>query len=121
MAKLTDYLLPILMLILLLGAGVQPVAAQMAGPARSGVQGGNQTVQCANARRFFIRVAEKHAVVTFGPRQITLPQQDFKLGRYFSSRDAALIVDQEFVAFVPRGDEGWKECRIVEGATHPSG
>lgn len=109
MAKLTHYLLRML----LLGVGLSGGLTSAAEQAPSQSDQSDQTVLCANERRFFIHFKGDLAVVTFGPRQISLPRQELRLGRYFSNEDGALLIDGQYVAFVPRGDESWTECGLA--------
>lgn len=70
-------------------------------------------VQCAVGRRFRFSTASERAVVEYEGRRITLPRRDLSIGQYYRSKDGALVIDGDFIAFVPRGDENWRDCRIA--------
>ncbi|MCC4252778.1 hypothetical protein LL251_10170 [Sphingobium naphthae] len=73
-------------------------------------------VQCAEGRAFLLRLYHKQAKVLVGNRRLDLRRKPSPLGRYYSNAEAALIVDGDFVAFVPKKDRQWRNCRIDVGA-----
>lgn len=89
-----------------------PLAVSAKG-SRESVAHGGSIVRCAEGRQFFVRMAGARAIVTVGLRQISLLRRDLKLGHYFSSAEATLMIDGDFVAFVPWGDPEWTDCRFA--------
>lgn len=74
---------------------------------------GQFEVRCASGRSFRFSVADDVAIVEFENESLRLRRRDFSLGEYFGSDDGALVIDGDFVAFVPRDDRGWRDCLIV--------
>lgn len=92
-------------------------ALASAAQGRSETNAAGTQVHCAGGRRFVMQVEPTRAVVTFGPRRISLPRRQMPLARYYRSSEAALLVDGMFVAFVPEGHRGWRECRLDPAQT----
>jgi hypothetical protein len=76
-------------------------------------------VQCAGGRHFQLRLDPQRARVIFDNRLLDLRRKPSSLGKQYHARDATLIIDGDFVAFVLRDDLDWRECRIGTGATSP--
>ncbi len=74
-------------------------------------------VRCAGGRSFVVQVEPARAVVTMGPQRISLPRRQMPLAQYYRSDEAALVIDGAFVAFVPKGDESWRDCRMEAAGT----
>ena len=70
-------------------------------------------VQCAMGRSFRFTADARQALVEIGARKMILARTDLPLGEYFRGKDCALIIDGDFVAFVPRGDERWRDCHLM--------
>lgn len=73
-------------------------------------------VVCAEGRGFLMRPDAESVMVEVEGQHMMLDRQPLPLGAYYRNRQAALVIDGDFVAFVPRGDTGWRDCR-VKGAT----
>ncbi len=79
-------------------------------------------VKCAQGRSFFLRIEKKQAIIRSGAVQMRLDRRSSALGQQFESEAATLIIDGDFVAFVPKGDPSWRDCRIeaaTEASPHP--
>ncbi|MBT2246012.1 hypothetical protein JQK15_21095 [Sphingobium sp. BHU LFT2] len=70
-------------------------------------------VQCAMGRSFRFTQTRDAALIDYEGRRIILARRELPVGTYFRSKDGALIIDGKFVAFVPRGDETWRDCRLM--------
>lgn len=86
-------------------------------PAWSEASNVGTVVRCAAGKSFTVQVSARRAIVQFGQKRMSLPQKDMPLGQYYRNADAALVIDGDFVAFVPKGDEGWRECRLSPQTT----
>lgn len=75
-------------------------------------------MQCAGGRQFLLQAEHKHARVRLGERQIDLVRRPSSMGQQYYGPEATLILDGDFVAFVPKGDAGWQDCRV--GTTIPA-
>jgi len=73
-------------------------------------------VVCAEGRGFQLQQDAEHATVSFEGRQISLERQPLPIGTYYRNQQAALVIDGDFVAFVPRGDSNWRDCRMTSDA-----
>lgn len=83
------------------------------GPASAEVRAADGVeVVCAGGRGFWMRPDAERATVEIEGRQILLERQPLPIGAYYRNRQAALVIDGDFVAFVPRGDTGWRDCRV---------
>ncbi len=69
-------------------------------------------VQCAEGRAFLLRLDPRRATIIVGNRRLDLRRKPSSLGQYYRNAKAVLIVDGDFVAFVPREDREWRDCRI---------
>lgn len=82
-----------------------------------------ERITCAGGRQFLLRTSTNGARVQIGIRQLNLARKPSALSERYGSAEATLMLDGEFVAFVPKGDVGWKDCRrskIVQ-ASSPKG
>ena len=70
-------------------------------------------VQCAMGRSFRFTADARQALVEIGARKMILARTDLPLDEYFRGKDGALIIDGDFVAFVPRGEERWRDCHLM--------
>lgn len=79
-------------------------------------------VKCAGDRHFLLRLHPQGVEIVVDGRSFELSRRPSSLG-YYRSRDATLIIDGDFVAFVPRGDFGWQNCHIERpwGSSPPDG
>ena len=68
-------------------------------------------VKCAGDRHFLLRLQTQSAEVVVDGRSFDLLRRPSSLG-YYRSREATLIIDGDFFAFVPRGDFGWQNCHV---------
>ncbi|WP_022681616.1 hypothetical protein [Sphingobium bisphenolivorans] len=75
---------------------------------------GDHQVQCAEGRNFLLRIDGARAQVQLDGDRLTLARAPSSLGEQFRSAQATLIIDGSFVAFVPKGDMGWRDCNLVE-------
>jgi len=80
---------------------------------------GDLHVRCAKGRSFLLRIEGEQARVQLDTRQLTLFSRRSSLGRQFQSPLATLIIDEDFVAFVPQDDTGWRDCRIEGEGSKP--
>ncbi|MFB9051297.1 hypothetical protein ACFFV8_21575 [Sphingobium indicum] len=89
--------------------------AAAATPAPAGAQGPatDMEVRCAAGRRFFLRADADRATIVWKDGQLTLERGALPLGLYYRSPRAALIIDGDYVSFVPRGDRNWRDCRLL--------
>jgi hypothetical protein len=85
------------------GAAVSPAVARPLAPA--------ERITCAGGRQFLLRTGADVARVQIGTRQLKLPRKPSSLSERYASAEGTLMLDGEFVAFVPRDDAGWKDCR----------
>lgn len=74
-------------------------------------------VVCADGRGFTLVQEDERATVEVDGRRMMLDRQPLPIGVYYRSQQAALVIDGEFVAFVPRGDAGWRDCHMKDGAS----
>ncbi|NML91250.1 hypothetical protein HHL26_19610 [Sphingobium sp. TB-6] len=84
-----------------------------------GNSSGDLHVRCAKGRSFLLRIEGEQARVQLDTRQLTLFSRRSSLGRQFQSPLATLIIDEDFVAFVPQDDTGWRDCRIEGEGSKP--
>lgn len=70
-------------------------------------------VQCAAGRRFILHADDERATIIWTGRKLTLERGALPLGRYYRSPTAALIIDGDYVSFVPRGDPNWRDCHFM--------
>ena len=73
-------------------------------------------VQCAGGRPFLLRLDPQRATIIVGNRRLDLQRKLSSLGQYYRNTEAVLIVDGDFIAFVPKEDREWRDCRIDRGA-----
>lgn len=69
-------------------------------------------VACAQGRSFGLLIEERQARVQLADGELVLARKASSLGQHFRNGDATLIVDDDFVAFVQRGDWEWRDCHI---------
>ncbi|AJR23795.1 MULTISPECIES: hypothetical protein [Sphingobium] len=93
-------------------AAIVAAAATLA-PAGAQRPDADMEVQCAAGRRFSVRADADRATVVWKDGQLTLKRGAISLGRYYRSPRAALIIDGDYVSFVPRGDRNWRDCRLM--------
>lgn len=74
-------------------------------------------VVCAQGRSFGLRIEGRQAHVQLADSELVLVRKPSSLGQHFRNGDATLILDDDYVAFVQRGDWGWQDCHIDQ----PSG
>jgi hypothetical protein len=98
-----------------LGFGLVCLCVAVTGKAQPVEAAGRLEVRCAEGRAFFAERDEKYAVVTYEGRRIILTRRPLELGSYYRSEEAVLIVDGDFVAFIPEHDRSWRECRLAPG------
>lgn len=79
----------------------------------SGEAQGEYLVQCAAGRSFRFTATSRQASIDYDGHRIILARTDMPLGTYFRGKEGALIIDGAFVAFVPRGDDAWRDCQII--------
>lgn len=70
-------------------------------------------IRCAQGRGLSIEIGGDRAIASFEGRKLTLPRRPAPLGMYFRSDKGALVIDDNFVAFVPKGDPNWRDCGIT--------
>jgi len=70
-----------------------------------------ERITCAGGRQFLLRPGADSAQVQIGTRQLTLPRKPSTLSERYAGNEGTLMLDGEFVAFVPKGDAGWRDCR----------
>ncbi|MBB3941450.1 hypothetical protein GGR39_003127 [Novosphingobium fluoreni] len=88
----------------LLAGTIAPLAlAQPLAPA--------ERITCSGGRQFLLRTSTNGARVQIGTRQLNLPRKPSALSERYAGTEGTLMLDGEFVAFVPKGDAGWKDCR----------
>ncbi|MCI4592546.1 hypothetical protein MOK15_21030 [Sphingobium sp. BYY-5] len=69
-------------------------------------------VRCEGGRYFLLRLDPQRATVVAEKRRYEMRRKVSSLGQYYHSTEATLIIDGNFVAFVPREDWDWQGCRI---------
>lgn len=69
-------------------------------------------IRCAQGKSLSIEIEGDRAIASFEGRKLTLPRRPTLLGMYFRSDKGALVIDDNFVAFVPKGDTNWRDCEI---------
>ncbi|QHD65931.1 hypothetical protein GS397_01825 [Sphingobium yanoikuyae] len=69
-------------------------------------------IHCENGRYFLLGFAPRRATVIAEKRRYEMRRKESSLGQYYHSTEATLIIDGDFVAFVPRDDWDWQGCRI---------
>ncbi|MDE8652551.1 hypothetical protein [Novosphingobium album (ex Liu et al. 2023)] len=62
-----------------------------------------------------MRTTADSARIQIGARQLKLPRKPSALSERYANAEGTLMLDGEFVAFVPRDDAGWKDCRRSKG------
>jgi hypothetical protein len=70
-----------------------------------------ERITCAGGRQFLLRTSTDGARLQIGTRQLNLPRKSSALSERYGSNEGTLMLDGEFVAFVPKGDAGWRDCR----------
>ena len=107
-----------LVLLAVLGSAAVATIPASAQPTKAPVQ-----VQCAGGRQFLLQAEHKHARVGVGERQIDLVRTPSSMGRQYQNAQATLILDGDFIAFVPKDDAGWQDCRVARTipASAPNG
>jgi hypothetical protein len=70
-----------------------------------------ERITCAEGRQFLLRTGADDARIQIGTRQLKLPRKPSTLSERYGSAEGTLMLDGAFVAFVPRDDAGWKDCR----------
>lgn len=76
--------------------------------------GGNVRVQCAEGRKFHLRIVGRQARVQLDDGGLVLVRKPSSLGQHFRSGQATLIIDGDFVAFARKGDWNWRDCQILQ-------
>jgi hypothetical protein len=89
--------------LLLAGAATSHAVAQPLAPA--------ERITCAGGRQFLLQTGADGARVQFGVRHLKLPRKPSALSERYAGSEGTLMLDGEYVAFVPRNDAGWKDCR----------
>ncbi|PZU07385.1 MAG: hypothetical protein DI606_16615 [Sphingobium sp.] len=82
-----------------------------------------ERITCAVGKQFLLRTGAAGAQVQIGTRKLTLPRKPSAISERYAGNEGTLMLDGEFVAFVPKGDAGWRDCRrskIVQ-ASSPKG
>lgn len=97
-------LMPVAMICVVLCAAA-PASAQ---DAARGME-----VQCAAGRRFTLHVDDTRATIIWTEGRLTLERGTLSLGRYYRGPTAALIIDGDYVSFVPKGDRNWRDCHFM--------
>lgn len=69
-------------------------------------------IRCAQGKNLSVEIEGDRATASFEGRKLTLPQRPAPLGMYFRSDKGALVIDDNFVAFVLTGDTNWRDCEI---------
>jgi len=72
-------------------------------------------VQCAAGRSLVLALHDQALTVTLADRTLELVRRPSSVGQYYAGAGATLIMDDGFVAFVPDGDDSWRNCRISDG------
>jgi hypothetical protein len=88
---------------LLAGAAASHAVARPLAPA--------ERVTCAGGRQFLLQTGADGAQIQIGSQQLNLPRKPSALSERYANAKGTLMLDGNFVAFVPRGDAGWKDCR----------
>mgnify|MGYP003582730600 CR=1 FL=1 len=70
-------------------------------------------VECAEGRSFELLISQEHAVVELKRRRLVLQRRPSSIGQQYRTREVTLIIDGDFVAFVPDDDLDWRDCHIV--------
>lgn len=70
-----------------------------------------ERITCAGGRQFLLRTGADGARIQIGTRKLKLPRKPSALSERYSSAKGTRMLDGAFVAFVPRDDAGWKDCR----------
>ncbi|WP_159981112.1 MULTISPECIES: hypothetical protein [unclassified Novosphingobium] len=100
---------------LLAGAAAPLALAQPRAPA--------ERITCAGGRQFLLQTGASSARIQIGARQLKLPRKPSSLSERYAGSEGTLMLDGDFVAFVPRGDAGWQDCRRAKiiPASSPKG
>jgi hypothetical protein len=82
-----------------------------------------ERITCAGGRQFLLQTGADGARIQIGTRQLKLPRKPSSLSERYANAEGTLMLDGEFVAFVPRDDAGWKDCRRskIIPASSPNG
>jgi hypothetical protein len=97
-----------LVLLAVLGSAAVTTISASAQPNKAPVQ-----VQCAGGRQFLLQAEQRRAQVRVGQRQLNLVRRPSSMGQQYHSPQATLILDGDFIAFVPKNDAGWQDCRVA--------
>lgn len=89
------------------------VALLAAAPASAQGAARGMEVQCAAGRRFTLHVDDARATIIWTEGRLTLERRTLSLGRYYRGPTAALIIDGDYVSFVPKGDRNWRDCHFM--------
>ena len=77
-------------------------------------------VRCEGGRYFLLRLDPQHATVIAEKRRFEMRRKISSLGQHYRGDKATLIIDGNFVAFVPQGDWDWRDCRIDRSLEPPN-
>lgn len=94
----------------LAGASI-PVHAEGAPAGR--IATASATVTCAAGRNFTLRTNEREASVLLRGQELRLTRRPSTLAPTYRSREATLIIDGSFVAFVLKNDLGFRDCQVT--------
>lgn len=70
------------------------------------------TVHCAEGRSFEVQLAPDRAIIFAEGKRWTLARMPSHLFVRYTSKEAALVIDADFVALVLTGDLGFTECHL---------
>ncbi|MGF7156456.1 hypothetical protein [Novosphingobium gossypii] len=70
-----------------------------------------ERITCAANRHFLLRTDAERAQIQIGNRRLELQRAPSAISQRYRSEEATLMLDGEFIAFVPKGDAGWTDCR----------
>jgi hypothetical protein len=107
-----------LVLLAVLGSAAVTSFPATAQPGKAPVQ-----VQCAGGRQFLLQAEQRRAQVRLGERQLELVRKPSSIGQQYHSPQATLIQDGDFIAFIPKDDASWQDCRVARTipASAPNG
>jgi hypothetical protein len=82
-----------------------------------------ERITCANGRQFLLQTGANSARIQIGARQLKLPRKPSALSERYAGSEGTLMLDGDFVAFVPQDDAGWQDCRRAKiiPASSPTG
>lgn len=97
-------------IVLIAGFHAGPAAASATAPVVQPLKSAER-ITCSGNRQFLLQSDTKRAQIQIGTRRLELWRAPSAISKRYRSDEATLMLDGDFIAFVPTGDAGWTDCR----------